>query len=354
MNRYLSGFVYLWVVLAMPLAASTARIYVSNQNGASVDVIDPVTNKVVQTIKGVAVPDGIVFSPDGSRAYICDDGEHVLDVVDTKTGQSIKKVRLSGHPNFPAITKDGKRVLVAINNENSPLARRHNDDPHVGAVDVVDTASLERVKTLPMKGGIHDIYTTADGKYAVAGSDTENFLTVIDLETEQIAWDLNFDVGVLTFAFENGPDGSTRRIFVELKRLNGFAVVDFAKHKEVARINLPDVGKLYFEDPTHGTGITPDGKTLWIISRGANNVYVFSLPQLKLLDRIPMPAPKVKRQPDLGGDPQWLAFTPDSKRVYVTMAALKSVSAIDVKTRKEVASIPVGENARHIATLVLP
>ena len=43
---------HLWILLAMPLAAGTARIYVTNRGGSTIDVIDPDTNKVVHSIKG--------------------------------------------------------------------------------------------------------------------------------------------------------------------------------------------------------------------------------------------------------------------------------------------------------------
>ena len=39
-----------------------------------------------------------------------------------------------------------------------------------GGVDVIDTASLQNVKTIPIKGGIHDLNVTPDGKYVVAGA----------------------------------------------------------------------------------------------------------------------------------------------------------------------------------------
>jgi hypothetical protein len=37
-------------------------------------------------------------------------------------------------------------------------------------------------------------------------------------------------------AFEQNPDGSTSRIFVQLSDLNGFAVLDFKTRQETARI----------------------------------------------------------------------------------------------------------------------
>src|SRR5579864_3698428 len=102
MKRYFCSLRYLWILLAIPLAASTARIYVMNNAGDTVDVIDPVTDKVVQVIEGIEVPHGAIFAPDGTRAYITNESETALNVVDTKTAKTIKKVPLSGEPNLPA------------------------------------------------------------------------------------------------------------------------------------------------------------------------------------------------------------------------------------------------------------
>jgi YVTN family beta-propeller protein len=124
-------YLNLSMLLALPLSASTVRIYITNSAGDSVRVIDPATNHVIQEIQGIEVPHGVTFAPDGSRVYVSNESEKVLDVVDRKTGNIIKKVPLSGHPNNVAVTKDGSRVLVAI--AQAP-----------GALDIIDAASLER------------------------------------------------------------------------------------------------------------------------------------------------------------------------------------------------------------------
>ena len=367
----------LWVLLAMPVMASTIRIYVANQDSGSLDVIDPVTNKVVQTIGGMISPDEAVFSPDGSRAYVPDQDGRVLNVVDTKTGKSIKKVRLSGMPNLPAITNDGKRLFIAIwavsdvtHNVAGTCKCPRNESvpgcapcpPLAGAVDIVDTTTLEKVKTLPMKGPMHDIFITPDGKYMLAG--TPHGIAVIDATTENPVWNWESDpkglgptetLGyVMTFAIESKPDGSTGRVFVELGGLNGFAVLDFAKRKEVSRVTFPVPTFGYEIEPTHGTGITPDGKSLWVCSRGSNNVFVYSLPDLKLLGQIYLPELEVPGPLGKGASPQWITFTPDGKRAYIPLATTGAVYVVDVETRKEVARIRVGKNPRHTSTLVIP
>src|SRR4029079_13999185 len=130
-----------------------------------------------------------------------------------KTFATIKKIELSGRPNNISIGRDGKRVYVGIVSEP-------------GAIDVIDTASLERVKSIPTKGGIHNVYVTPDGKHVVAGSIAGRLMTVIDQKTEEPLWTL-FSEGVRPMTLETNADGSTKRIFVQLSDFHGFAVVDF-------------------------------------------------------------------------------------------------------------------------------
>jgi YVTN family beta-propeller protein len=338
---------YSLFLLALPLSAGTALIYITNSAGDSIQIVDPTTNKVVQVIEGVEVPHGVNFSPDGTRVYVTVESEGVLDVIQRETGAILKKVPLSGRPNNLAVSKDGGRVIVAI-----------HDEP--GSLDIIDTRSLAIVKTIPLKGRAHNVYVTPDGKYAAAGSIEGQILTVVDLRTEERAWELKFDNGVRPMAFERGPDGSTRRIFVQLSYLNGFAVVDFAKHEEVARIKLPDepggfgIAEGRVRTPSHGIGVAPDGQTLWVNSTMANAVFVYSLPELKLLGHTALPLVESPGQVFTGGVPEWITFTPDSKLVYVSNSGARSVSAIDVKTLKEVARIPAGEVPKRLNTLVLP
>jgi len=339
-----------WVRGARPTSEPTptprSLIYITNSAADTIDVVDPVTNKVVQVIGGIELPHGVNFSPDGTRVYVSNESESVLDVVDRTTGQIVKKVALSARPNNLTITKDGRRVLVGI--RTLP-----------GAVDVIDTDSLARVKTIPINRSVHNIYVTPDGKYAVVGSLESKSATVIDLETDQIAWEVQFDRGVRPMAFEANPDGSTHRIFVELSGLHGFAVVDFAKRAEVARITLPKkpagfgVAEGRTGTPSHGIGVAPDGKSLWVNSSFANAVFAYSLPELKVIGYSPLPLVHPFGHAPTSAVPEWITFTPDSRTVYVSNSAARSVSAIDTKTLKSIAVIPVGEVPKRINTLVL-
>jgi YVTN family beta-propeller protein len=327
------------------------RLFVSNQDGASVDVIDPVTNKVAQTIRGLTSPDGIVSSLDGRRAFISDRLERAVIVVDTETGKIIKKVPTTDRPQLPVITNDGKKIYVGI----WPL--KADDNSH-GFIDVIDATSLKNIKTIQTKGGIHDIAVTPDGKYLVAGSPMGKFLSVYDLSNDELVWELQFERGVQTLTAAAGPDGSTSQIYFNLANTPGFVVVDFAKRKEVARIMFPTDGA----DPkgkgaAHGINIAPDGKSLWVGGTGFktpyfSNVYAYSLPELKLMGHAHISGGSESGKPVERDGGHWQAFSPDGKIDYV-IADYALVSAIDVETMKEVARIPVGVNPRHILTVEL-
>jgi YVTN family beta-propeller protein len=326
----------LGLLLTLPLAAGTVRIIQTNSAGDNVHIIDPATNKVVGVIKGIEVNHGAAVAPDGSRYYISNEAESTLDVVDTKTLKVTRNIPLSGHPNNLAISKDGRRVYVSI-------------VEGAGAVDVIDTASMERVKSISVKGAVHNTYVTPDGKYVIAGSIRGKVLTAIDSQTEQPVWSIPFDNGVRPIAFETNPDGSTKRMFVQISELHGFAVVDFATRKETNRIVLPDVPGAHRNtegvqgSPSHGIGITPDGKVLWATSKWYGYVFAYSMPDLKLLGSVPV-----------GEDPDWLTFTPDSKSVYVACAGSNFVTVVDNKSMKVVTRIPVGQVPKRNITAVLP
>src|SRR6476620_1120301 len=145
--------------------AATVRIVQTNAAGDSVMLIDPATNTVVGEIKDIEVNHGAAVAPDGSRYYITNEAESTVDIVDGKSLKIIKKVPLTNHPNNIAISKDGKRVYAAI-------------VAGAGAVDVIDTATMTRAKTIRTEGGIHNTFMTPDGKYVVAGSIPGKKITV--------------------------------------------------------------------------------------------------------------------------------------------------------------------------------
>jgi YVTN family beta-propeller protein len=161
-------------------------------------------------------------------------------------------------------------------------------------------------------------------------------------------------------AFDVNADGSTNRIFAQLSGFNGFAVISFAKHAEIERIKLPDqpggygVAEGRTGTPSHGIGVAPDGASLWIASTAANAIFEYSLPSLELMGHVELPVVHILGlEKPASSVPEWIAFSPDGKFLYLSNSGSRSVSAIDTTTRQIVAIIPAGEVPKRINTMVV-
>jgi len=332
-----------WILLAVPLAAQRGQIFVANKAGTTVSVIDTETNKVVQTIEGIEVPEAARFSPDGKWVYVSQSAENFLNVVERATGKITKRIPLSGHANDMAVTPNGKYVLVCI--ATTP-----------GYVDIIDAATLTKVKSIQMPARMHDIVVTGDSKWAVGGSPAGQFAAFYNLETLELDGMMKFDMGIMPLAMENNADGSGNRLYVQMNRLNGFTAIDFKNRKEIRRIEHPKepTGFASGGAPSHGMEVAPDKKSIWVNSRPANAIFAYSIPDFKLLGRVDLPKLQVPGQPPRGSRPNWVTFSPDSKTVYVANRGMRSVTAIDTATMQIKAIIPVGEAPDRVSTLVLP
>src|SRR5215813_14265375 len=334
---------------------SKLRIVQTNSAGDNIHIIDPVTNKVVGEIKGIEAPHGVAVAPDGSRIYVSEQAGNTVTVVDGKTLQVTKRIPLSGNPNLIDMTPDGRWIYVAIALTWNDLSEFPQIKANAsGGVDIIDTASLENVKTIPLKGGVHDLNVTPDGKYVIVGNSRgakppANVMTVVDTRTHDVAWTMSMSPAPSPMAVTKNPDGSTDKIYAQNGSLNGFAVLDFATRVSTNQIKLPDIApdkQNPFGGPSvsHGIVVTSDQKTLLVNSRLNSTLYAYSLPDVKFLGGAPLS----------GKGAGWLTITPDDKTAYVANEHTNDVSVIDIKSLKEVALIPVGFAPARNATWMAP
>ena len=97
------------------------------------------------------------------------------------------------------------------------------------------------MKRIPTLGGVHNVFITPDGRHVAAGMIGARTLTIIDTETDEPVWSLHFDGGVRPMAFEPKPDGTTKKIFVQISNYHGFYVVDFDKRLIVQKVEMPEL-----------------------------------------------------------------------------------------------------------------
>src|SRR5260370_527640 len=81
-----------------------------------------------------------------------------------------------------------------------------------------------------------NVYCNSDWQWMNAYSFGYQKLSAINIRTEQPEFEIPLDGIPRHLAIEPGPDGSARRLFVQLSGLHGFVVVDFEARKATGRL----------------------------------------------------------------------------------------------------------------------
>ena len=321
--------------------AAQLRIIQTNFAGDTIHIIDPATNKVVGKIEGTEATHGITVAPDGSRIYISEEADFTVDVIDGKTLKIVKKIPLSGNPNLIDITPDGKSIYVAIALTYNDLSAFPKVQANgTGGVDVIDTVSLTKVKTIAMKGGVHDLNVTPDGKFVIVGNargGKANVMTVVDTKTNDIAWTMPMDPAPSPMAVSKNPDGSTKSIFTQNGRDNGFQVVDFATRKITNTVKLPDI-----TDRAQVPLRTAGGIARHHGHPGSEDPVGQQQVQQRPLFVLTPRFEALGSRPAWRQGAGWMTITPDGKTAYVANEHTNDTSVVDIKSMKETARIPVG------------
>src|SRR3546814_18880632 len=114
--RSLAG---LSVAAMLPLApAGAMTIFVSNEKGNSITVIDGDTMEVTATVDVGNRPRGIALSEDNSLLYICVGDDDHIEVLDTESLEVVDTLPSGPDPELLVISPDGPRLYAANEGHN--------------------------------------------------------------------------------------------------------------------------------------------------------------------------------------------------------------------------------------------
>ena len=196
------------------VAPDGKKVYVENfgknpdYNG-TISVIDTATNNVTDTVKVESAPQGIAVSPDGTKVYVVNSNKYpyykgTISVIDTATNDVTETINIGSCPQGIAVNPNGTRVYVAIDN---PGVYSHtvNVDvtSHIGAVNVIDTATNEVIETVNVESTPKGIAVTPDGNKVYVVNYGSNTTSVINTATNKV--DATVPVGEYPIAVGLSP-----------------------------------------------------------------------------------------------------------------------------------------------------
>jgi len=97
----------------LDLSPDGKELWVGHNGDGNISILDTVTNKVKETIKGGQMPIRLKFTPDGKRVLVSDPKSGELLVLEAATRKELKRISVGEAPVGILVQPDGKRAYVA-------------------------------------------------------------------------------------------------------------------------------------------------------------------------------------------------------------------------------------------------
>jgi YVTN family beta-propeller protein len=230
-------------------------------------------------------------------------------------------MKVGPRPNQLACTPDGRVAYVPC------------DDASWWVVDAVSARVLKKIAT---GGRPHNTLCSPDGKTMYLGPKGSYHVLIADAVGHKLVGEIPTSDAPRPIALSK--DGT--RLYANVDTLIGFEVADVGERKVVHRVEAEVPAELLrTASRSHGIGLTPDERELWMCDVFRDRTYVFDL------TREP---PRQVAAVVMRGGGYWVCFSPDGKSCYVTERIGDAVAVIDTATRKVVARVAVGKAPKRL------
>jgi len=191
--------------------------------------------------------------------------------------------------------------------------------------NVIDATTGATLAQITPKSGAHNTVVGPDGKFAYLAGLKAPLLTVADTATNSAVKTVGpFSNFIRPFTI----NGRQTLVYVNVNELLGFEVGDLATGKMLHRVEVKGFEKGPTKRhgcPSHGVGLTPDEKELWLTDAHNSRMHIF--------DNTVMP-PTQGQSIELRDQPGWITFSIDGHYAYPSTG-----DVIDVKTHKIVTGL---------------
>jgi YVTN family beta-propeller protein len=332
------------------------------------------------------------LEPGEEKIYVAVEGKGSVAVFDAATRQKLRTIDLAvehgGVRSAPTahnvqVAPDGGSVWVTVNNGHSEAKqdKGHAEEASHGAPEVpsdevlvIDPATDAVTHRIPVGPGLHlaHVVLTPDSATAYVSAQNEGAIYRIDAKNFQLEGKTQLPATSQPHGFRIAPDGSKAYIallqgrglgVLDLKTgaaetipLNGaavqtavtpdgkFAIVSLYDTKRLAVFDTATKAMRYIEllDTAKGPVQlypTPDSRYVYVADQG----HYFNRPDSQWIYKVDLTQARVVWSIQGGTAPHGIVISKDGQTAYVTNLVSDDLSVIDLKSDKEVARLPVGD-----------
>ena len=253
------------------------------------------------------------------EVYVSSEKDNAISVIDTASLEVVRTFAVGKRPRGITFSSDFSHFFVCASDSN--------------AVQVFDAAGAH-LHDLPSGEDPEQFALSPDGKRLFIANEDNAVTTVVDLATRLVVGQV--DVGVEPEGMAVSPDS---RLAVTTSETTNMAhVIDAATLKSVANIPVPP-------RPRYAR-FTADGRKLWVTSEIGGAVSVIDVASMSVERTIKFKIDGV------GADriqPVGLAFSHDGATAFVALGPANHVAVIDAASGAVTKYILVGQRVWHLA-----
>ena len=234
-----------------------------------------------------------------------------LYAVDLVTEKTVWEISPPNGTDRMSITPDGTTIYVPSFEKDT--------------WNVIEAASGKLLAEVETKSGAHNTVVSRDGQRMYLGGLKSPLLFVADTSTHEIVQKVGpFSGAIRPFTI----NGQRTRAYICVNELLGFEIGDLKTGKLLHRIEVQGfkIGPIKRHGcPSHGIGLTPDEREVWVVDAANQQVHVFD----NTID-----PPKQMQSIPLREQPGWVTFSLDGKYAYPSTGEV-----IDTATKKILAAL---------------
>ena len=316
-------------------------MYVSDETGGVIAVIDPDRREVIRKIEVGKRPRGIRVSPDGTKLYVALSGSPIggpgvdesklppadraadgIGVIDLASGAVVRKYQSGSDPESFSISADGRMLFVS-----------NEDSGEMSALDLESGTVTARVKVGEEPEGDS---TSPAGKFVFVSCEGTNEVVAVDTATLKAVGRVK--TGPRPRSIEFSRDG--RIGFVANENGASLTVFDVASRKVVKTIELPKPeASAPFPPRPMGQQLSPDGLQLFVTLGRAKSIAVIDV-EGQAVSRI---------LDDIGMRPWGIGVSADGRKLFTANGPSGDVSIVDLGTGRTDARIAMGGSPWGVA-----
>lgn len=286
------------------------KIYVANESGNSVSVIDGNSLNVLATVDALNhSTHDVAVTRDGKLAFATNLASGKLSVIDTQKLATVASLYTGRRSHVVTVTNDNRHAWVAnISDDN---------------ISIVDTQTLRILGTIPVGNGPTGMTFSRDGRLAFVSNQGDRNVQIIDTASHRIV--KSIPVGINPHFLTLGPDG---RIWGCNTGDDDIFVIDPATMEKVASFK---VGAEPQQIAFAYRGVS--GPNAYVTLSSGNKVAVVStdLKQMRVIDQI-----------EVGQRPNGIWANPEGTRLYVVHEVSNDLHVIDSGSGQVIRQVPVG------------